>query len=107
MSTSSSVKMAPVASKQRAARRPLQSRVGARVRNPAPLRVALIDDDQRVHDTLRKSFRQQAGGWIFEGYTSPNKGLQHISQSRPDAVLLGSTIAGVSGIDIAHKLKLV
>jgi len=73
--------------------------------NLQPARVALVDDEESVHQLVRNIFKKHAPDWVLDSYTESRKALKQIPQSPPDVVLMDIAMPGGTGIDCAKKLK--
>ena len=71
----------------------------------AVTRVAVVEDDRQLRDTIA-SFIGQANGFSCVGsYGSGEDALAEVPRVKPDVVLMDIGLPGLSGIECAHALK--
>ena len=63
----------------------------------------MIEDDPRVHKTLRRMFEPQ--GYVVEGTFDGNSGLQAARTTQPSAVVLDLRLPGMRGNDVCRAIK--
>ncbi len=69
------------------------------------LRVALIDNKQRIDDFVRKAFAAHAEGWVLEIHRTAHSALGALrSPSPPDVVLLEVRLSSLSGVQCVRQL---
>ncbi len=73
-----------------------------------PIRVAVVEDDAKLRQTL-EAFINRSGGMCFvAGYGSAEAALQALPDDRPDIVLMDIRLPGMSGVEcVAHLRKLL
>ena len=70
------------------------------------LRVLLIDDQPLVRDALRTAIDEQAGDMEVVGEASDGQqALALAPQLAPDVTILDMTMPGLSGVEVAQRLK--
>jgi len=70
-----------------------------------PVRVALVDDDEGIHQFLAGAFRKHASQWILDGYRDATSALSSIPKVPPQAVIMDIVMPGIQGIECAKRLK--
>jgi DNA-binding NarL/FixJ family response regulator len=83
---------------------PGQSDGGAAPPAPPPVRIALVDDEESMHQLVGNIFKKHAPGWVLESYPDCKKALKQIPQAPPHAVLMDISMPGGTGIECAKKL---
>jgi DNA-binding NarL/FixJ family response regulator len=78
---------------------------GEAAKGGTPVRIALVDDDQSVHQAMHCVFRELAGEWRLDSYLDGYQALRHIPSEPPRAVLMDILMPGLSGIECTSKLK--
>jgi DNA-binding NarL/FixJ family response regulator len=69
------------------------------------IRVAIVEDDAGVRETLKKIV-QKAPNLSFDGaYASAEEALEPIAMNRPDVALVDINLPGKSGITLVAELK--
>ncbi|HVR39137.1 MAG TPA: response regulator [Thermoanaerobaculia bacterium] len=66
-------------------------------------KLLLIDDDVTVHDLLEQELTRE--GYELEKAFSGAEGLQRAEQSPPDVIILDLMMPGMSGFEVAEKLR--
>ena len=69
------------------------------------LRVALVDDEEGVHQLVSGVFQKYARQWTLDCYQDPVRALTQIPRNPPQAVIMDIKMAGMTGIECAKKLK--
>ena len=70
-----------------------------------PTRVAIVEDQTRVAESLRMLLSSTAGFEIVGMYSDGETALRKIPQQAPDVVLMDIGLPGMSGIDCVRNLK--
>src|SRR3982750_4793306 len=70
---------------------------------PAPLLVLVIDDDPDVRAFIADSLEEQ--GYEVRQASSGRKGIAEIEREEPDLVVLDFIMPGLSGADVARKIR--
>lgn len=65
--------------------------------------ILVIEDDQRVHKTLRRMFEPE--GYVVEGTFDGNSGLLAARTAQPSAVVLDLRLPGMRGSDVCREIK--
>jgi DNA-binding NarL/FixJ family response regulator len=81
--------------------RPLPSAPGSE----SPIRIALVDDDDRVRSTLADAVDRFAGCRCAGSYASGGDALTGIPRQPPDVVLMDINMPGMNGIECVSRLK--
>jgi DNA-binding NarL/FixJ family response regulator len=76
-------------------------------REHTPVRIALVDDDQSVHQAMHCAFKELARDWRLESYMDGYEALHQICSSPPNAILMDIVMPGISGIECTSKLKVL
>ncbi|HEU5452682.1 MAG TPA: response regulator transcription factor [Terriglobales bacterium] len=66
-------------------------------------RILVIEDDSRVHRTLRRLFEPE--GYRVEAYADGRAGLQALRVINPSVVVLDLRLPGLSGRDVCREIK--
>src|SRR5258708_12140043 len=77
--------------------------ITVRASEPRRPRLLLIDDDVTVHDLLEPELTKQ--GYQLEKAFSGAEGLQRAESSTPDVIILDLMMPGLSGFELAERLK--
>ena len=72
---------------------------------PTRMRVALVDDEDSMHQLLQKILNKHAKSWVMDSYRDGRKALKLIPQSPPNAVLMDIAMPGITGIECVRNLK--
>jgi DNA-binding NarL/FixJ family response regulator len=72
-----------------------------------PVRIALVDDDQSVHQAMHCIFRELAKDWMLDSYLDGQQALQSMRSAQPQAILMDILMPGISGIECTSKLKVL
>jgi DNA-binding NarL/FixJ family response regulator len=78
---------------------------GSPAREPAPVRVALVDDEAAVHRVLRSAFKRFARTWTLDCYLDGWDALVQIPSSPPQIVLMDYHMPRLTGIACARGLQ--
>ncbi len=70
-----------------------------------PIRVALVEDDAWIRDTLAEQIRRTDGFALAGACSSAEEALQHLPEARPDVVLMDINLPKMSGIECVRRLK--
>jgi DNA-binding NarL/FixJ family response regulator len=81
----------------------LEMRASRGLLSTAPVQIALVNNDESVNADVKKLARNE--NWAFQYYSDGRDGLQRISLTRPDIVLIDNRMPDLSGIDCIKKLK--
>src|SRR5690349_20002511 len=69
-----------------------------------PLRVVLIDDDQRFRATARRALEAE-GVQIVAELASGKQALATVQECYPDVVLVDVRMPGIDGVEVARRLQ--
>jgi two-component system nitrate/nitrite response regulator NarL len=72
-----------------------------------PVRIALVDDDQSVHQAMHCLFRELAKDWMLVSYLDGQQAIQSMRSVQPHAILMDILMPGISGIECTSKLKVL
>ncbi|MBT0566591.1 response regulator transcription factor [Williamsia sp. CHRR-6] len=67
------------------------------------MRILVVDDDRAVRDSLRRSL--SFNGYTVETATDGVEALDHISGSRPDAMVLDVMMPRLDGLEVCRRLR--
>ncbi len=70
-----------------------------------PIRVLVIDDHRMLRDALRAVFAKEDGIEMAGETADALAGIELAVKTRPDVILLDIEMAGISGIQAAHRLR--
>ncbi len=70
-----------------------------------PVRVALVDDEESIHQLLSGVFRKHASQWSLDCYRDATSALSGIPKAPPQAVIMDILMPGIQGIECAKRLK--
>ena len=70
-----------------------------------PVRIAIVEDQTRVSDSLTKLLNRGEGFEVVAAYTSGEIALVEIPKLKPDVVLMDIGLPGMSGIECVRQLK--
>ncbi len=70
----------------------------------ATLRIAVVDDDETVHASVRLMLARLRPTWTVDCYLSGQDAIEGLAQRLPDVVLMDIRMPGMSGIDCTRKL---
>lgn len=76
-------------------------------RGNTPVRIALVDDDQSVHQAMHCIFKELAKDWLLDSYMDGQQALHSMRSVQPNAILMDILMPGISGIECASKLKVL
>jgi DNA-binding NarL/FixJ family response regulator len=74
-------------------------------REGPPARIALVDDEESVHQLMRRIFEKHVPDWTLHSYLDGRAALRQIPESPPDAVLMDIAMPGGTGIECAKNLR--
>jgi signal transduction histidine kinase/CheY-like chemotaxis protein/ligand-binding sensor domain-containing protein len=66
-------------------------------------RLLLVDDDLAVHQMLEQELTR--AGYLFESATTGAEALERAERSRPDVIILDLMMPGMSGFELAERLR--
>jgi signal transduction histidine kinase/CheY-like chemotaxis protein/ligand-binding sensor domain-containing protein len=66
-------------------------------------RLLLVDDDAAVHQMLEQELAKE--GYVLESATSGSDALERAERSRPDVIILDLMMPGMSGFEVAERLR--
>ena len=67
------------------------------------MRVLVVDDDRALRDALRRALT--LGGYDVHVADGGNEGLAHISERRPDVIVLDVLMPDVDGLEVCRRLR--
>ncbi len=71
----------------------------------APITVCIVEDDQRVRESLSELVSRTSGFECLSHYPNAELALKDIPNRSPNVVLMDINLPGMSGIDCVAKLK--
>ncbi|HVM46588.1 MAG TPA: response regulator transcription factor [Candidatus Acidoferrum sp.] len=75
------------------------------VRPPQPTRIAIVEDQAGVADSLKKLINRARGLQVIGTYPNGEAALEDIPRQKPDLVLMDIGLPGMSGIECVRALK--
>ncbi|AGG06958.1 DNA-binding response regulator [Dehalococcoides mccartyi] len=69
------------------------------------MKILIIEDDKEIAECIQLAFRV---GWPFAQIITTNsgqKGLQHVEEDSPDAILLDLGLPDIDGIDVLKQIR--
>ena len=66
-------------------------------------RLLLVDDDVAVHQMLEQELTKE--GYLLDSATSGAEALERAERSRPDVIILDLMMPGMSGFELAERLR--
>lgn len=73
--------------------------------NPSPVRVVVVDDDDTVRLTLRRAIAVHPELSMVGEAAAGDAAIGVIRRCAPDVVVMDITMPGMSGVDVAHRLR--
>ena len=70
-----------------------------------PIRVAVVEDDAKLRQTLEAFINRSAGMRFVAGYGSAEAALKALPGDRPDIVLMDIRLPGMSGVECVSHLR--
>ena len=67
--------------------------------------VSLVDDEKELRESIRAFIDGSPGFRCVSAYHSAETALKHLTQDRPDVVLMDIHLTGMSGIECVERLK--
>lgn len=74
-------------------------------RSQLPLRILIVDDHQMFREGIRRRLEQEPDMTVVGEAASAEEALAAVPQSNPTIVLLDIRLPGVSGIELARRLR--
>ena len=69
------------------------------------IKVALVEDDAKLRETLKRFLAGQAGFLCVGAYANAESALERIPYDRPEVVLMDINLPGMDGIECVAKLR--
>ena len=76
-------------------------------RPPQPVRIAIVEDQAGVAESLKKLVNRSPGLQVIGTYSNGEAALEEIPRQKPDLVLMDIGLPGMSGIECVRSLKAV
>jgi len=67
--------------------------------------VSIVDDDQKLCDSIIKYIDGSEGFRCLSTYSNAAAALQHLPENKPDVVLMDINMPGMNGIECVERLK--
>jgi putative two-component system response regulator len=67
--------------------------------------ILIVDDDQRVLDSLRRTLHHQSDNWDMTFVRNPEKAWESLLETAYDAVVTDMRMPGLSGIDLLERIR--
>ncbi|HPO38670.1 MAG TPA: response regulator transcription factor [Kiritimatiellia bacterium] len=71
----------------------------------APIRVAVVEDDEQLRQTLGAFLNRSSGLRFVAGYGSGEAALKGVLRDRPDVVLMDIRLPGMNGVECVSRLR--
>src|SRR5882672_3948507 len=71
------------------------------------IRLALVDNDPRMHEFVQEAFGAFSAGWVLESYATTEQALRQISRKPPPVVLMGTCLGAISVTECVWRLMSV
>jgi DNA-binding NarL/FixJ family response regulator len=71
----------------------------------APIRVAVVEDDAKLRQTLGAFINRSTGMRFVSGYGSAEEALEGLPRDNPDVVLMDIRLPGMSGVECVSRLR--
>ena len=75
------------------------------VRDAAPLRVAVVEDDEWVRENLARELNHSAGFSCLGAFRSAEAAIEGVPALKPDVVLMDINLPGMDGVQCVRRLK--
>jgi DNA-binding NarL/FixJ family response regulator len=69
------------------------------------LRIAVVDDDESTHASVRAALTELRPKWRVDSYLSGEASLEGLAERRPHVVLMDIRMPGMSGLDCTRRIK--
>ena len=73
--------------------------------NATPIRVAVVDDDKGLRDSIARFIDGSGECRCVSSYASAAAALEHLPADKPDVVLMDINMPGMNGIECVERLK--
>ena len=70
-----------------------------------PIAVSIVEDNDKLRDTLARVLNRAEGFHCVSDYASAEDALNHLPQVRPDVVLMDINLPGMNGVECVRQLK--
>ena len=70
-----------------------------------PIAVSIVEDNDKLRDTLARVLNRAEGFHCVSDYASAEDALKHLPQVRPDVVLMDINLPGMNGVECVRQLK--
>jgi putative two-component system response regulator len=67
--------------------------------------ILIVDDDQRLLDSLRRTLHRQSDDWAMTFVRNPEEAWESLLQSAYDAVVTDFRMPGLSGIELLERIR--
>ncbi|MFM7205144.1 MAG: response regulator transcription factor [Planctomycetaceae bacterium] len=84
----------------------MSARQAARTVSPsaAPIRVAVVEDDRRVRESLCEILRGSAECLLVGAFTSGEQALAGLDEVQPRVIVVDVNLPGMSGVDVIRRI---
>jgi DNA-binding NarL/FixJ family response regulator len=73
--------------------------------DPAPIRVAIVEDDEWVRENLVREIGQSTGFFCLGAFRSAEAAIEGVPSLKPDVVLMDINLPGMDGVQCVQRLK--
>jgi len=75
------------------------------MKQTAPLKVSIVEDDTTIRETLRSLFLFEEGMEAFTVHSTAEDALLRLRENCPDVVIMDINLPGASGIDCVRQMS--
>ncbi|MBK6371243.1 MAG: response regulator transcription factor [Flavobacteriales bacterium] len=75
------------------------------MKQTAPLKVSIVEDDTTIRETLRSLFLFEEGMVAFTVHSTAEDALLRLRENCPDVVIMDINLPGASGIDCVRQMS--
>jgi len=72
---------------------------------PAPIQVALVEDDDEIRANLAYRIKSHPGFRLTNAYADAESAMAELPQRKPDVVLMDINLPGIDGVECVRRLK--
>ncbi len=75
------------------------------MKETAPIRVSIVEDDTAIRETLRSLFIFEEGMEAFTVHSTAEDALMRLGETCPDVIIMDINLPGASGIDCVRQMS--